>query len=97
MIRIPVSRARTQFLEIARRVSHGRERFVLQRRGKDVAALLPMSDLRLLARLVEDEEDRKSFEAARRAIERGEKPIPFEAVVKRLGTGPTRMARGVAR
>jgi hypothetical protein len=41
---------------------------VISRHGKEVAAVIPIEDLRLLERLMEAEMDRQDIEAARAAI-----------------------------
>jgi len=61
-------------------VSYGRERIVLERRGKDVAALVSLEDLELLEEL----ENRMDLEAARAALKEPG-TIPWETVKKRLG------------
>lgn len=48
MERIPVSEARDQISEILNRVAYRGERIVLHRRGKELAALIPMADLQIL-------------------------------------------------
>ena len=67
------------------RVAYGRERIVLHRRGKDLAALVPVEDLVLLEQL----EDRLDLEEAEKILAkskaRGEKPIPWEKAKKKLG------------
>lgn len=64
MDRLPASRARTELADTLNRVAYGGERIVLHRRGKDLAALVPLADLELL-RAIEDEIDN---EAADRAL-----------------------------
>ena len=62
------------------RVAFGAERIVLERRGKDVAALVSMEDLALLDEL----ENKIDLDAARKALrERGS--IPWEKVKADLG------------
>lgn len=64
---------------VDRATSHG-ERVVLRRKGKEVAAVIPIEDLRLLES-IEDETDLK---AARRAKkEKGS--IPWEKLKSELG------------
>jgi PHD/YefM family antitoxin component YafN of YafNO toxin-antitoxin module len=59
-----------------------RERVVVHRRGKAVAALIPLEDLALLEEL----EDRLDVEEAeRRLADPNEVPIPYEQVRKELG------------
>jgi len=40
--------AKEEFSELINRVAHQNERIVLTRRGKDVAALVPLEDLQML-------------------------------------------------
>jgi len=64
MAHLPASKAREGFSDTINRVAFGKERVVLRRRGKEVAALVPMDDLRLL----EDLEDRIDLADARAAL-----------------------------
>jgi prevent-host-death family protein len=64
MTKISTAEARNEFSEILNRASFGKERIVLTRRGKDLAAVVPMEDLELLERL----EDRIDLEDARAAL-----------------------------
>ncbi|MGE0821733.1 MAG: type II toxin-antitoxin system Phd/YefM family antitoxin [Candidatus Binatia bacterium] len=64
------------------RVVTKRERVVVHRRGKAVAALIPLEDLTLLEEL----EDRLDIEEAeRRLADPNEVPLPYEQVQKELG------------
>lgn len=64
MTKISAAEARNEFSEILNRASFGKERIVLTRRGKDLAAIVPIEDLELLERL----EDRIDLEDARAAL-----------------------------
>ena len=64
MTRLSASTVREEFSETLNRVAYKGERIVLERRGKDVAALVPVEDLELLEQL----EDRMDLEAARKAL-----------------------------
>jgi prevent-host-death family protein len=68
------------------RVERG-ERVVVRRGRKPVAALIPMEDLKLLERLIEEEEDRLDIQAAQEALAEAEKvgTIPWEKVKAELG------------
>ena len=83
MVRKPVSEARDDLAETLNRVRYKGERIVLHRRGKDVAALVPVEDLELL----EDLEDRIDLEDAREALREARKKgtIPWKDVKKKLG------------
>ena len=64
------------------RVVTKRERVVVHRRGKAVAALIPLEDLALLEEL----EDRADVqEAERRLADPNDKAIPYEQVRQELG------------
>jgi len=64
MTRISASEAREDFAEVVNRVAYRGERIVVHRRGKGVAALVPIADVELLQAL----EDRIDIEEARKAI-----------------------------
>lgn len=78
---MPASRVRESFSDTLDRVAFGGERVVLQRHGKDIAALVPIADLDLLEEL----EDRDDLRAMQDAL--AESPVrkPFEQVRKELG------------
>lgn len=48
---IPTGEARKQLADLVNRVAYGKERVVLTRHGKAVAALVPVEDLSLLDRI----------------------------------------------
>lgn len=81
MTRLPASRARTDMADTLNRVAYGGERIVLHRRGKDVAALIPLADLELL-RSIEDQLDN---EAAERSLREPEASIPWKKAKADLG------------
>jgi prevent-host-death family protein len=64
MRQITTVNAREQFAEIVNRAAFGKERIVLTRRGKPVAAVVPLEDVELLAEL----EDRVDVAGAREAL-----------------------------
>ncbi|HSE58169.1 MAG TPA: type II toxin-antitoxin system prevent-host-death family antitoxin [Nitrospiraceae bacterium] len=83
MARTAASKVRQDFSDTLNRVAYGRERVILQRRGKDVAAVVPIDDLRLLEAL----EDRMDLEDARAALAEANKKgtKPLRACMKELG------------
>ncbi|MBI5814063.1 MAG: type II toxin-antitoxin system prevent-host-death family antitoxin [Nitrospinae bacterium] len=87
MARIAASVLREVLADTVNRVAYGKERIVLQKRGKDVAALVPMQDMDLLEKL----EDLADFDEAEKALaemkSKGEKPIPWAKAKQRLGLG----------
>lgn len=80
MNRLSTTEARNQFADAINRVSYGGERIVLDRNGKDVAALVSIDDLRLLELL----EDRMDIEAARKALAE-EETVSLADLKKELG------------
>ncbi len=84
MTRLSAREVRRNLSDALNRVAYKGERIVLERRGKEVAALVSMEDLALFERLVREAEDRLDLEAAERALkEPGE--VPYEVVRERLG------------
>ena len=80
---IDTSVARDSLSDTLNRVSYSKERIVIRRHGKDLAALVPIEDLRFLEEL----EDRMDLEEARVALAETEKEgtISWEKVKKDLG------------
>jgi len=93
---VTAANARDNLSELINRAAYGKERVVLTRRGKALAALVPVEDMKLLEAL-EDQAD--AAEANRRLKawrKSGRKGIALEAVAKEYGIKlPKR--RGVAR
>ena len=83
MARLAVSKVRTELAEMLNRVAYGHERVVLERRGKNVAALVSIEDLELLELL----EDRADLAAARKALgeAKGGKLVPWKDLKRKLG------------
>jgi prevent-host-death family protein len=80
---IDTSIARDGLSDTLNRVSYGKERIVIKRHGKELAALVPMEDLMFLEEL----EDRLDLEEARAALAEAEEKgtIPWDKVRKDLG------------
>jgi len=84
MVRIPSGKVRRDFAETMNRVAYGRERVVVHRRGKDLAALIPVEDLALLEELEDRRDIRQAEKALAEAKARHERPVPWEKAKKRL-------------
>ncbi len=80
---ITVSEARQDFADVVNRVAYGKERVTVVRRGRDLVAIVPMSDV-LLLETIEDELD---LAAAREALANAETEhrIPWTELRARLG------------
>jgi prevent-host-death family protein len=89
MTRLSAAQAQADLTGVLRRVESERERIILRRRGRDVAALIPMNEFKALERLRREEEDRAdaaAFKRAKRQFEKnGERGVPLERIKKRLG------------
>jgi prevent-host-death family protein len=87
MTRLNVSKAREGFPEIVNRAAYGNERTIVSRRGKDLAAVIPIDDLRLLERLAQEAMDRQDIADARAALKEAKEKgtIPLEEARKLLG------------
>ena len=77
---ISTVKARESFSDLINRSAYGKERIVLTRRGKGIAAVIPIEDLKLL----EEIEDRLDIEDARKALEEPGS-IPWQRVKEDLG------------
>jgi prevent-host-death family protein len=73
MTRLNVSKAREEFPEVVNRAAYGKERTIVSRRGKDMAAVIPIDDLHLLERLTQEEMDRLDLKDARAALKEAKK------------------------
>ncbi len=80
MSSVSTAKARERLSTLIERASSGKERVVLTRRGKAVAALVSVEDLATLETI----EDRQDLEDARRALADPER-IPYEEVRRKLG------------
>jgi prevent-host-death family protein len=81
MMRVTTTVARKNFTGTLERVVRKGERIMLQRGGKDVAAIVSVEDLELLEEL----EDRRDVEDARAALREAGPSIPYEQVRRELG------------
>ena len=80
---ISTGKAREQLSTVINRAAFGKERVVLTRRGKEVAAVVPIEDVKLLEEL----EDRIDLEEARAALAetKSKGAIPWEKIKADLG------------
>jgi prevent-host-death family protein len=81
MTAVSATEARDAFGETLNRVAYGKERVVLSRRGKPLAALIPLEDLELLEEL----EDRLDVQSVREALTESGERLPYEEVRRELG------------
>jgi antitoxin (DNA-binding transcriptional repressor) of toxin-antitoxin stability system len=84
----PAGRSREEFADAINRAAFGNERIVLRRRGRAIAAVVPIDDLRLL----EDLDDRSDLVDARAALaaanQKGAKSL--DVILQDLGSDSCR-------
>lgn len=89
MTRLTASKARTGFADVLNRVAYGGERIVLHRRGKDLAALIPIEEYERLQKVIQEAEDKAdaaAFKRAKRQFEKsGEKGISLGELKAKFG------------
>jgi len=95
MTRLSISKAREEFPEVLNRAAYGKERTIVSRRGKDLAAVIPIEDLRLLERLAREEVERLDIEDARAALQEAKEKgtIPLRELMQELGNSRSGLPR----
>lgn len=86
MTTISAEKARNSFSELVSHTAYSKERVVVTRNGKKMAALIPIEDLELLEKIgdrLEDELDAEDIKAALEELRQG-KTIPWEQVKRDL-------------
>ena len=81
MTRVPITSARVRFFDLFDGVVRRGDRVIIERRGKDKAALIPLQDLEKLQAL----EDAEDIAVADAAMAESDQRIPYEEVRKELG------------
>lgn len=82
---LSTAEAREHFSELVNRAAFGKERILLTRRGKPLAAVVPVADLRALEALEEAEDVRAAMEVKEESARTGERPRPWRKVKEDLG------------
>jgi len=85
MTRLAVNKTPKEFAEALDRVASKGERIVLERDGKNVAALVSVEDLALLEQLQDRIDDADAEAAVAEAAAKGEDPVPWARVKAELG------------
>ncbi len=85
MTTVTTAEARNQLAELINRAAYGKERVVFTRRGKELAALVPMEDLALLERLIEELEDRLDVEVVKKRLAETESTVSLDELRSELG------------
>lgn len=87
MTTVTTKEARDQLAELVNRAAYGKERIVLTRRGKGIAALIPLEDLVALEQMILRLEDQSDVEAAQKALDEAKTKgtVPWDKVKEDLG------------
>jgi prevent-host-death family protein len=80
MSKIAVIDARKDLAELLNRAAYGKERLVLTRRGKEVAAIIPMDDLKILEAIEDHMDVTESDKILKRVRAGSEETISLEDV-----------------
>jgi len=77
------SEARENLADVLNRVAYAKDRVRITRRGKDVAAVVPIEDLELIERLENEIDIREAEKALKEARKDG--TVPLADIAKELG------------
>lgn len=77
--------AKEQFADLITRVSHHKERVILTRRGKEIAAIVPLEDLQLIEESEDKHDLREAIDALKEARNTG--TITLEQLKEEVGSG----------
>ena len=84
---IDISEAPAEFITQLQQVTVKKQRLIVRRKGRAVAAVVPMRDLRLLEKMWEQLEDESDIEYARKMLaDPTQTPRRLEEIRSRLGT-----------
>lgn len=75
--------ARENLADVLNRVAYAKSRVRITRRGRDIAAVVPIEDLELIERLENEIDIREAEKALKEAEEKG--TIPWQEVKRELG------------
>ena len=75
------AKARADFSDLLNRAAYGRERVLINRRGKPFAAIVPLEDVKLLETI----EDHIDIELARKVMAESEGTTTWEDALRELG------------
>ncbi len=80
---VTTSEAQDQFSELINQVVHSKDHVILTRRGKEVAAIIPLEDLALLQTLQDKHDLQQALDALKEAREKGS--ISLEKIKEEIG------------
>lgn len=80
---ITTAEAQEKFSDLVNQVAHNKEQIILTRRGKEIAALIPLEDFHKLTGIQDKGDLQEAMEALKQAREQG--TISIEQVKEELG------------
>ncbi len=81
MSRMTTSEIRRIFSDVLNQVIQTGERVIIRHRDRDVAAIVPIEDLKMIERL----ENEIDVEEAKKILTDNETPVPWDEAMKELG------------
>jgi prevent-host-death family protein len=85
--KIKTTEAQNQFGSIVDRVAIAKEPVILERRGRLLAAIIPMEEFRILERVIQQAEDEIDIRESERALAKDREFIPLEQILKESKRG----------
>ena len=82
--KIKTTDVRNQFGAIVDQVAIAKEPVILLRRGRYLAAIIPMEEFRILERVIQKAEDEIDLEVARKFLADDSETIPYDKIRKEL-------------
>jgi prevent-host-death family protein len=83
---ITTAEAKETFFDLINQVSHDKERIILTRRGKEIAAIIPLEDLQLIENLQNKSDLQAAIDSLKETREQGS--ISLEELKKDIGGLP---------
>lgn len=80
---ITAAEAKVEFSELLSRVSHHKERIIITRRGKEIAAIIPVEDLQLIKESLNKIDLQEAVESLKQSRESG--TITLDQLKKETG------------
>ncbi len=80
---VTTAEAQDKFSDLLNQVTHSKERILITRRGKEIAALIPLEDFGLLQDMQNKRDLNEALDALKEAREKGS--IPIEKIKEELG------------
>jgi prevent-host-death family protein len=80
---ISTAEAKETFIDLVNQVAHNKERIILTRRGKEIAAIVPMEDLQLIQNSQDQSDLQAAIDSLQETREKGS--LTLEELKKQIG------------